>query len=74
MGRRLAVPAWLGGLIDGLLHWGIAHVRKTAQVAFNALMAVAVLVRFLDGKLMYRWIVWRVPGNSIARYMRKPDC
>lgn len=60
IGRRLAVPAWLGGLVYGLLLWGIAQVvmrsvgSSLAQIAPWALLAGHGVYGLLLGVLSRR--------------------
>jgi hypothetical protein len=50
IGRRIAIPAWLGGLVYGLLLWGVAQVLVRSIGASLALITPWAL---LTGHLVY---------------------
>lgn len=50
IGRRIAIPAWLGGFVYGLLLWGVAQVLVRSIGASLALIAPWAL---LAGHLVY---------------------
>lgn len=60
IGRRVAIPAWLGGLVYGLLLWGVAQMvmrsvgSSLAQIAPWALLAGHGVYGLLLGVLSRR--------------------
>lgn len=54
IGQRMAIPAWLGGLVYGLLLWGVAQVLVRSIGASLALIAPWAL---LAGHLVYGMVL-----------------
>jgi hypothetical protein len=61
IGRRTAIPAWLGGLVYGLLLWGVAQVLVRSIGASLALVAPWAL---LAGHLVYGLILGFLSRNG----------
>ncbi len=61
IGRRTAIPAWLGGLVYGLLLWGVAQLLvRSIGASLAAIAPWALLV----GHLIYGAVLGFLSGRS----------